>query len=300
MKTSITIEEFYKEKLNGLPENYQQGIGHFNVFKTEDCFHNGQATVQYSRREFYKISLVRGRNRYHYADKSMEVDGSTLMFFNPLVPYTYESCSAEISGYFCIFTEAFFTEKIRGGLSDLPMFSASGRPGYALTEAEDAEVAAIFSKMIEEINSDYTYKYDLLRNYIMELAHFALKRQPSETLYRHPDANSRITSVFMELLERQFPIETPGQRFGLRSAKDFADRLSVHVNHLNRAVKSTTGKTTTNLIAERMANEAKALLRHTDWNISEIGYSLGFDEASHFNNFFRKHTAQTPTFFRNV
>lgn len=300
MKPPESIEEFYRNKFNGLPQNYQQGIGHFNVFRTEDCFRNGQSTVHYSRREFYKVSLVRGKNRYHYADKSMDIEGSTLMFFNPHVPYTYESLSDGISGYFCIFTEAFFTEKIRGGLSDLPMFSPSGRPGYMLTAEEDAEVAAIFAKMLDEINSDYAFKFDLLRNYIMELAHFALKRQPSETLYRHPDANSRITSVFMELLERQFPIETTSQRFGLRSARDFADQLSVHVNHLNRAIKTTTGKTTSSLIAERLANEAKALLRHTDWNVSEIGYCLGFDEASHFNNFFRKQTAQTPSYFRNV
>lgn len=300
MKSAITIEEFYKDKLHSLPENYQQGIGHFNVFRTEDCFTNGQSNVHYSRREFYKIALVRGKNRYHFADRSMDVDGSTLMFFSPHVPYTYESLNDDPAGFFCIFTEAFFTEKIRGGISDLPMFSPAGRPGYVLTAEEDVQVADIFKKMQSEINSDYAFKFDLLRNYIMELAHFALKRQPSETLYKHPDANSRITTVFMELLERQFPIETTSQRFGLRSAKDFADKLSVHVNHLNRAIKTTTGKTTTTLIAERMANEAKALLRHTDWNISEIGYCLGFDEASHFNHFFRKQTAQTPTFFRNV
>lgn len=161
-------------------------------------------------------------------------------------------------------------------------------------------MAAIFNKMLDEIASDYTYKYDLLRNYVTELIHYALKRQPSETLYQHPDANSRITAVFRELLERQFPIETPQQRFAMRSAKDFAQQLSVHVNHLNRAIKETTGKTTTHFITERLVTEAKALLRHTDWNVSEIGYCLGFDEAAHFNNFFKKQTQQTPTFFRNV
>ena len=119
-------------------------------------------------------------------------------------------------------------------------------------------------------------------------------------VYQHPDANSRITAVFTELLERQFPIETTAQRFTLRSAKDFAQQLSIHVNHLNRAIKETTGKTTTHYITERIVAEAKALLRHTDWNISEISYCLGFEEAAHFNNFFKKQTEQTPGYFRNV
>lgn len=300
MKPTETLEAFYQSKSIDLPEDYQKGFGHFNIFRSQDCFRDGQMTVQYSRRDFYKISLVRGKYRHHYADKSLDVDDWTLLFHNPQVPYTWEMFSDEMSGYFCIFTESFFTEKIKGSLSELPMFAIGGKPAYALSADEDAQVAAIFAKMQTELDSDYPFKYDLIRNYVMELVHFALKRQPSEALYKHPDANARITSVFMELLERQFPIEQSSQRFGMRSARDYADQLAVHVNHLNRAVKTTTGKTTTHLIAERLTSEAKALLRHTDWNISEIGYSLGFDEAAHFNHFFRKQTTFTPSHFRNV
>ena len=119
-------------------------------------------------------------------------------------------------------------------------------------------------------------------------------------LYQHTDANARITAIFTELLERQFPIETPHQRFTMRSARDFADQLAVHVNHLNRAIRETTGKTTTDHIAERLLGEAKALLKHTNWNIAEISYSLGFEEPAHFNNFFKKHTSSTPSSYRVV
>ncbi len=59
-----------------------------------------------------------------------------------------------------------------------------------------------------------------------------------------------------------------------------------------------TGKTTTGLILERIVQEAKILLKHTDWNISEIAYSLGFEEPAHFNNLFKKHTSLTPKSFR--
>ncbi|RNI30139.1 AraC family transcriptional regulator [Rufibacter immobilis] len=297
MATTETLEEFYHHKFNGLPENLKKDIGHFNVFRLEDC---ALTPANYSRRDFYKISLIRGHLRYHYADRSVEATGTTLMFFNPQVPYTWETVTGEPSGYFCIFKEAFFTEKIRGSLQDLPMFAMGGKPFYSLAPAQEQQVSAIFEKMLSEINSDYLYKYDLLRNYVTEMTHFALKSQPAEVLYEHPDANARITAVFSELLERQFPIESPGQRFQLRSAKDFAEQLAVHVNHLNRAIKKTTGKTTTELIASRLVSEAKALLKHTDWNISEIGYSLGFAEPAHFNNFFKKHTTLPPSQFRHV
>jgi AraC family transcriptional activator of pobA len=298
--TVETIEEFYKNKFDWLPDNLQQNIGHFNVFRIEDCIGPNAKPVNYSRRSFYKISLMHGENIIHYTNKSIRLSGTTLMFINPLIAYKFEHVSDTQTGFFCIFTESFFTEKMRGGLNDLPMFALDANPVYTLNEEQSEYVSSFFVKMLDEMNSDYAFKYDLIKNYVSELIHYALKTQPSKNLYKHADAKSRITSVFTELLERQFPIESPSQRFILRSANDFAKRLSVHVNHLNRAVRETTGKTTTDYIAERLLNEAKSLLRHTDWNVSEIGYCLGFEEPAHFNNFFKKQTQQTPSTFRNV
>ena len=294
-----TLEDFYRQKMNWLPENLKKDIGHFNVFKLEDCVGPGKTPVEYTRRDYYKVSLMRGSYLYHYADKTIEVSGTTLIFFNPNVPYTFQTLTENPSGFFCIFKEAFFTERIRGGLKDLPMFVPGNKPSYSLNKEQDKYVTQVFEKMIGEIGSDYMYKYDLIRNYIMEMVHYTLKMQPTETLYQHTDANARITAVFTELLERQFPIESPSQRFTLRSASDFAKQLSVHVNHLNRAIRTTTGKTTTEHIFERLASEAKALLKHTNWNISEISYCLGFEEPAHFNHFFKKQTSATPSSFRN-
>jgi len=298
MAKTETLADFYKSKFDYLPENLQQDLGHFNVFRLEDCLKDGSVNMNYSRRDFYKISLIRGNNIYHYADKSIEISGTTLIFFNPEVPYTWESKSVGTTGFFCIFRTGFFTETLRKNIHSLPMFKFGGKPAYVLNEEQDQRISDIFLKMLDEISSDYVYKYDLIRNYVTEVIHGAMKLDPSETLYQHPDANSRITAVFTELLERQFPIESPSQRFSLRSAKDFAEKLFIHVNHLNRAIKTTTGKTTTDLIAERLVNEAKALLKHTDWNISEISYCLGFEDTPHFNHFFKKQTSQTPSGFR--
>ncbi|MGC4102939.1 helix-turn-helix domain-containing protein [Ferruginibacter sp.] len=299
MQKTETLEDFYASKFNWMPPGLKQDLGHFNVFNIEDCVGPGKQPVQYSRRDFYKVSLIRGKGRYHYADKSIEVNGTTLIFFNPNVPYQMESLCEQPTGHFCIFKDAFFTEHIRGGLKDLPMFTQGGMPAYVLDKKQDKHITGIFEKMKEELQSDYRFKFDLIRNYIMEVVHYALKMRPSENLYEHTDANSRITAVFTELLERQFPIETPAQQYTLRSAKDFAKQLNIHVNHLNRAIRTTTGKTTTEHIFARLMVEAKALLKHTDWNISEISYSLGFEEPAHFNHFFKKLSSTTPSSFRS-
>jgi AraC-like DNA-binding protein len=168
-----------------------------------------------------------------------------------------------------------------------------------LTEAEANNIRLIFAKMQEEQSSDYAFKYDLIRNYVMELIHLGQKLQPASVLYPKHSASERVSSLFIELLERQFPIESNRQRIGLRTAKDFADQLSVHVNHLNKVLKENTGRTTTEVIGNRITQEAKVLLKQTNWTVSEIAYCLGFEEVAHFSNFFKKHADLTPVSFRS-
>lgn len=297
-KATESLEEFYKYKFNDHSENFKKDIGQFNVFRIEDRLRSGTTSPTYIRRDFFKIMLFQGTNVFHYGDKSIAVTGNTLLFFNPQVPYTYDPLSADTEGYFCVFKDEFFKENLRLNLSDLPLFAAGVQPVFSLNDHENEEVQATFEKIVKEMNSTYFYKYELIKNYVSELIYMAMKLQPSELQFQYTDASARITSVFTELLERQFPIESMSQRFELRSPTVFAERLSIHVNYLNRAIKKTTGRTTTDHIFERITSEAKALLKHTDWNISEISYALGFEDQAHFNNFFKKQTGAIPSSFR--
>jgi AraC-like DNA-binding protein len=84
----------------------------------------------------------------------------------------------------------------------------------------------------------------------------------------------------------------------LKTPTDYAENLSIHVNSLNRSVKEITGKTTTQQITSRIIQEANALLKHTDWNVSEIAYGLGFEEPAYFTNYFKKQTGLAPNAVR--
>ena len=299
MNKSESIEDFYKEKLNGVPENLWKGIGHFNVFRLDEYMGCNAKPIPYSRRDFYKISLIKGRNKVHYADKSITIDRQALLFANPLIPYSWEQLDEEQTGFFCVFTEAFFHQFNQ--LKDYPVFKPNGTPILVVDDEQAKHFSAVFEKMFVEIQSDYAWKYDVLRNLVFDLIHSALKIQPiPATVQPHKNGAERISSLFLELLERQFPIENPTQRVRLRSASDFAGQLAVHVNHLNRSLKEVARKTTSDIIAERLLREAQALLKHTNWNISEIAYCLGFEEPAHFNHFFKDKTRLSPSGFRNV
>lgn len=306
---SISLEEFYKqispttEDSLGylLPDGITREIGHFNVFNVGDLMKRVKVkpVMPYDRRSYYKISLISGRNIAEYADKVIEIEKNALLFATPKVPYHWLPQDFDQSGYFCVFTDEFLVPTKSGMIiDDLPIFQPGSYPVFQISEEEAAEIDAIFRKMEKELSSDYAYKYDLLRNYLIELIHYGQKLQPATILHPTHNASARVSSLFAELLERQFPIESPRQQLKLRTANDYAQRLSVHVNHLNKILKENTGKTTTAIISSRVIQEAKILLKQTNWNISEIAYSLGFEEVAHFSNFFKKQTSLTPVAFR--
>jgi AraC family transcriptional activator of pobA len=304
---TTTLKDFYKEMGQDvntlLPEGISKEIGHFNVFSVADLIDRGKKQgaqiMPYNRRAYYKISLVVGHNKAEYADKEVDIPKHALLFATPKIPYHWVPQDDKQDGHFCIFTPDFLLSSKSGVvLDELPIFRPGGLPVFQLTAKEVKDIRYIFNKMHEEIAGDYAYKYDLLRNYVLELIHYGQKLQPFAAVYSNHNASARTSSLFIELLERQFPIESMSQRLGLRTAKDYADRLSVHVNHLNKVLKENTGKTTTELIAGRVAQEAKILLKQTDWNITEIAYTLGFDEVAHFSNFFKKQTAVAPLAYR--
>ena len=252
----------------------------------------------YNRKDFYKICIITGHNIIQYADKGFEVQGTTLFFGNPLIPYSWENMTQQ-TGYTCLFSEGFLKAQDRSeSLQESPLFKIGGNPIFTLNEQQREFIEQLFQRMLVEQDSPYQYRDDLIRNYIHLIIHEALKLQPAETSVKQKDAASRIAIQFLEMLERQFPIEHADQPLQLKTAQGFADKLAVHVNHLNRTVKQVTGKSTTTHISERIITEAKALLQHTDWNVAQIAYALGFEYPTYFNNFFKKMTGSSPTTFR--
>jgi AraC-like DNA-binding protein len=300
MLTTETLEEFYLRHPTPNQKVFTEnntGQGHFNVFLRQPC----GARSPFSRRDFYKVALVIGDGKMYYADKEVMVDRPALVFTSPSVPSSWESGPGPQTGWFCLFTQAFIeSSDPKNGLQDFPFFKVGGSHIVFLNEKELSFISAVLGKMMEEMDSDYVNKHDLIRNYLRILMHEALKITPAIPYEANNSAAARITTLFLELLERQFPIDSPGQSLQMRTANDYALNLAVHTNHLNRAVKEVTRRTTTQHIADRVLKEAQALLKHTDWSIAQVANALGFEEPAYFANFFKKQTGSSPAASRLV
>ncbi|OON70304.1 helix-turn-helix domain-containing protein [Hymenobacter sp. CRA2] len=250
---------------------------------------------RFVRRDYYKVILLTTQARLHYGHQSWDLDGTYLLFFNPHIPYAMEMRGDFRRGYISLFTEAFITaHDCSESLQQSPLFKFGSTPLFRLAEAQAAFMTGIFEKMLAEQQAEYPFKAELIRTYLQLAVHEALHLQPVESFPQHKNAAARLTAQFLELLEQLFPVESPEQALPLKTAQEFADRLAVHVNHLNKAVKEVTGKPTSAHITSRITDEAKALLQHTTWSVAEIAFCLGFAYPTYFNNFFKKQTGITP------
>lgn len=291
------IKTFY-EHINKPLEINKAGIGHFNVFRIKDMLLPKHSKATYVKRSFFKVTLITGQSKLHFADKCIAVNGTALVFTNPTIPYYWERIGENHNGYMCIFTESFFN--LFGNIRDYPVFQFNDAAVIPLDDPQIPKYVSMFEKMLEELQGIYIYKYDLLRNHLMELIHEAQKLQPVADQYVGSNAAERITTLFGELLERQFPIELNYQVLSIRTPASFARHLNIHVNHLNKALKQITGQSTSQLINNRVIQEAKMLLKNTSWTVAEIAFSLGFEEPNHFSTFFKNKTETTPNKYRQL
>ncbi|MCL3852179.1 helix-turn-helix domain-containing protein [Parabacteroides sp. GYB001] len=84
-----------------------------------------------------------------------------------------------------------------------------------------------------------------------------------------------------------------------RNVAFYAEHLGVTVSHFCSTIKKETGKTALEIITAIVLMDIKAQLKSTDLPTKEIAFSLGFNNMSFFNRYFKRHTGMTPQEFRN-
>ena len=98
---------------------------------------------------------------------------------------------------------------------------------------------------------------------------------------------------FFTILEQDF--------LRTRSVTHYAKAAGLSPRRLAELLVASTGKSTKEVIDDRVLLEHKRLLAHSDLSIKELADRTGFIEATNFVKFFRKRTGTTPqTFRRNL
>jgi len=159
-----------------------------------------------------------------------------------------------------------------------------------LTNDESKELTEVENKIIFEMNNNHRKKEEILKALISQ--HVLLV----DRIYfknNEPPSKGR----FPELVKRFIALMNINQNFNL-TLSDLASTFNVSADHLNAIIKKYTNKPVKSHIKDKMIAQAKNLLIHSDWEIKEIAYTLGFNYPQYFNRTFKNSVGKTPKEFR--
>lgn len=300
MEKAETLQEYYRRTCRKMPADLMDGgrnNAHFNVLKRNNCY----ASLHFSRKDYYKICLTQGQAILHTDKGAISVDRPAIFFSNTNVRFGWENISPAQKGYVCLFNDLFIGNELRKALSNLFNLFRNDVYSFLFLDTEQYDLLSqYFEWMLKEYNSEFIYKKHIIEDFLRLITYTTIKLRMGQGTLEKKVPDSDLVNRFCDLLEKQFPIESPDNALVLKTPADYAQQLKVHVNHLNYSLRSYFGKTTSDLIQERILQEALDLLQYSHWRITEIAFSLGFEYSQHFNNFFKRKTGKSPREYRNL
>jgi AraC-like DNA-binding protein len=264
----------------------------FGLYSTTDLKKNiGPIKTQY-----FRISLTRkGSATFDIGLEKYNTSRNSILFGIPGQVFSLHHFSTDFLAYYMLFTENFSNKFMlkHNRSQQFPFLSYSGLQCFQLDDKTADEIENIIFKINNEVKQYKTDGSEMIRLYIQQIILLASRNYGTVLLSSQntPNPHQALYNAFLKLVSEHFLTQ--------RKVSDYAEMLHVSADHLNRAIKSCSDKTAHEHIDDMLLMEAKAYLLHTSLNIAEIAYKLEFSDPSHFNRFFKKYCALTPTDFRN-
>ncbi|WP_106145477.1 helix-turn-helix domain-containing protein [Flagellimonas meridianipacifica] len=257
------------------------------------------------KHEFYALALKLEGSGYtktgNYSTKNLEAT----LFFNSPYQITYWDILPDWEGYYIMFTEDFYIEKNPTAQigQEFPFLLVDNTIPLDIAKEDIPTFLSIFKEAFNEYNSGADFNKEIIYHHTKALLYKAarlFKKQinESELQFTQRDGDIILVSRFKNQIETSFH---PGQSFENaepHKVQFYADRLSVHPNHLNALCKRITSHSASELIYKHILSLAKSRLVNTDKSVKEIAFELYYNYPNHFAKFFKKQTGMTPGTFR--
>jgi AraC-like DNA-binding protein len=302
---NTTLDSKTIDTLRDIPDLipvFREYYEHWNIRVFDRKIHECRNYLSPNRREFYKVLFITaGTGIMTLGLNTFNITTPTILFIHPNDIISWKRTSDESGGFYCLFKKSFINEnpQLKSAIDKYHLFSDKTKSVISIQENEVPVFETLFLKMKEEEESTSKFKEDAMQAYLQLLLIDAVKIGN----FPEPDNVSdefKFVHNFFNLLEKETSNINNTKPIGLKTAKEFASSLSVHPNHLNAVLKKHTGQNVSTHIRNRLLEETKILLLQTDWTLQDVGYSIGFNEQSNFNLFFKKNTGFTPAEFRKA
>jgi len=197
------------------------------------------------------------------------------------------SSATTYSGYSILFTPLFFSES--NSDSEILHKSKIFSPIFG-TECINIEfelVSSLIKMLRDELDrANDQFQATIARSYLRILLSEIERNVTVGNIYNRDDA----TTIFCKEVELRFR--------ELHNVNDYLEITGLQDRVITKSLREALGVTPKGYIDQRIMLEAKRLVAYSNLPIKEIGFSLGFDEPTNFNKFFRKHIGISPKEFK--
>ncbi len=252
------------------------------------------------RANFFSFVFTKnGRGNYTTDDLDFGIVPGTIYFTNPGHYKSHEWFELE-NAFLITLSESFLKENVHAAIfEEFPFLLAETVPPRVLPPTQFAEFEQLYLQIDKEYQTNSPYRNRMIGSLFVVLllkvkTYFWADYNP---IYEG-NRSSQIVKGFKLLLEQHYRDLGTGKTNMTFRVQDYADALGLHPNYLSSVIKSKTGKAIGAWIAEKTIAEAKAMLQNSTVAVKEIAFRLGFTEAAHFSNYFKKHTGVSPVLFR--
>lgn len=279
---------------------------HFDIRSFEDNMVTVRQQMAAFRHEFYAIAIkADGDGKVVSGHFSDFPEGTTIFFNTPFQLLSWD-IMPNWRGYYLMFSQDFVAQSpVLAQLLDLfPFLKMDKSIPFEIPAPQLSRILGIYENIWQEYNGQQTDKFQIIEAQVyllLSLIRRMFERQvdPAEAAASLKAADLKLLSRYQTLIQTSFYPESKLETFAnLHSTRYYAEKLSVHPNHLNAVVKRITGITALNHIHKHLLALSKSYLLQTDWSVKEIAYTLHFDSPNNFSSFFKKQSGETPMNYR--
>jgi AraC family transcriptional regulator, transcriptional activator of pobA len=191
----------------------------------------------------------------------------------------------------------FGDEALLGGAAQraTPGWMLAGRGGLTVEvpESDVGRLESIIAALEAEAARPPDARSAELERHLLSVLLLWIERWHEDTRTERRDADDAEVQLHRRFAER---LEADFARH--HDAAHYADALGAPAAALSRALSHVTGRTTKELVTDRVMLEAARLLRFTDLTVQEIGHRTGFRDPLYFSRAFKRHQGESPQAYR--